>query len=465
MRISRWAHLFSKDGLDHFAIFHSLNIEIVYLESKFHEMIDMFKIGGTIACLIKRFSEISRSEILDVCDELIKLDILVPVRSNDQDVLSKKQRKYVHTPGLETLYLVVTDNCNLRCRYCFINNNMPTEYKCSVMDWDTAKMAVDMYFSGLVKNPTHYDDYIKMIVFYGGEPLLNFKLIKRVVEYAKSEYSAELERMGKDFRFSAVTNGTAITKEVAKFFGANPTFDIAISIDGPKNIHDQKRVFADDGGSFEKAMAGYELLKEVSGRKDITVSCTVDSHNIDELPKLIDLHKQHGFPAINLNTLLDTEQQLVTEAYMKKVSRKMLEYFVLARQVGVHEERVMRKAKAIIDKEIHPYDCQATGSQIVCSPDGKLGVCHEGIGAKNFFFDKVRRDFDFHTNSTVQEWKQRTPLNMPQCWDCPALGTCGGGCAYSAWLRNGSIWSVDDRFCVHSLETLEWLIWDLYEHL
>jgi uncharacterized protein len=82
---------------------------------------------------------------------------------------------------------------------------------------------------------------------------------------------------------------------------------------------------------------------------------------------------------------------------------------------------------------------------------------------KNFFFDGVSTDFSFHNNPTIQEWGARSPFNMPQCHDCPAVAVCGGGCAYGAKLRNGSIWSVDDRFCTHVLTTLEWMVWDLYE--
>jgi len=143
----------------------------------------------------------------------------------------------------------------------------------------------------------------------------------------------------------------------------------------------------------------------------------------------------------------------------------LIEYFILAREVGVYEDRIMRKAKSFMNKRIHAYDCQALGAQLVCSPDGQLGICHEGIGTKQFFFDKVSKKFDFHNNVIIKEWKQRTPLNMPQCFACPAIGICGGGCVYGSWLRNGSIWSVDDRFCIHSLTTLKWLIWDLFTNL
>jgi uncharacterized protein len=271
--------------------------------------------------------------------------------------------------------------------------------------------------------------------------------------------------LGRSFRFSIITNGTRINREIAKFFGQHANINLAISLDGQQGIHDQKRVYPDGQGSFHSAITGYKLLREIGGRKDIVVSCTVDSHNIQRLPDLIQLHKSYGFPAISLNTLLDTEQKRVGKRYMSEVSRRILDYFVLARENGVYEDRVMRKAMAFINKRIHPFDCQATGAQIVCAPNGRLGVCHEGIGAKNFFFGLVSKKFDFHNNSVVKEWKSRAPLNMPQCWDCPALGICGGGCAYGAWLRNGSIWSVDDRFCVHSLMTLKWLIWDLFKKM
>ncbi len=94
-----------------------------------------------------------------------------------------------------------------------------------------------------------------------------------------------------------------------------------------------------------------------------------------------------------------------------------------------------------------------------------LGVCQEGIGYKDFFFGQVYREFDFHNHPVIREWNERSPLNMPQCHNCYAIGVCGGGCAFSAWLRNGSIWSIDSRFCIHSRKTLDWLVWDLYKSL
>lgn len=465
LRISQWTHEFHKKRSDYFALFHSLNVETVFLEKKFHKLLSLLKIGTTMEHLEQHLQCISYEEIQDVCSELLKIGIIVPILEDEKKLLLQKQQKYALPPGLETMYLIVTDECNLRCKYCFINNNMPDSYVCSKMSWEIAKEAIDMYFFNLSKNPPEYDDFVKMIVFYGGEPLLNFELIKQVIDYVEKTYKTETVKMGDNFRFSIVTNGTAITDEIADYFGKHTEIDIAISLDGPKKVHDDKRIFANGCGSYDCAIQGYQKLRNIGNRKNIAVSCTIDSHNIDHLEDLLKLQEIYGFPAINLNSLLDTEQKFISKSYMTKVSKKMLDYFLLAREKGIYEDRIIRKANSFVEKEIHPYDCQATGAQIVCSPNGQLGVCHEGIGAKNFFFGIVSHDFNFHENPTIKEWKVRTPLNMPHCWSCPALGICGGGCAYGAWLRNGSIWSIDDRFCIHSLITLKWLIWDLFERL
>lgn len=464
LRMSKWTHVFLKNNSEYIALYHSLNMDIVFLEKKFIKIVNLLHLGTTPAYLYKMFKN-SAFQIKEIIEELYQTGMIVLINYNEITILEEKKKIHILPPGIETLYLIVTDNCNLRCHYCFINNNMPENYHCSFMPFSVAKEALDMFFVNLSKNPPEYSLLTKTIFFYGGEPLLNFNLIREAIEYIESAYKNEIETMGEKFRLSIVTNGTTVNEEIAKFIGAHDNLDIAISIDGPKKIHDKKRRDLNNKGSFEKAIQGIELLKKIGNKKDISISSTVDEHNINDLPLLLKLHEKYDFASINLNPLTDTAQKIINKKYMHKVSKKMIEYFMLAREVGVYEDRIMRKAKSFMNKRIHAYDCQALGAQLVCSPDGQLGVCHEGIGIRQFFFDKVSKEFDFHNNKIINEWKQRTPLNMFQCFDCAAIGICGGGCAYGAWLRNGSIWSVDDRFCIHSLTTLKWLIWDLFSHL
>jgi len=461
--MSKWTHLFKSTGKGYFALYQALTMEVIFLEDRFMELAGSLRLGTTVEHLRKAFNDVS-GELDDIIGELRRTGIVVSVDSDDMRLLEEKRIEYIRPPGLETMYMIVTDGCNLDCRYCFINLNMPEGYEHKAMSFDIGKEAVDMFFANLDRNPPDYAKRKKTILFYGGEPLLNFDLIRDIVEYIEATYKKELENMGEMFQMSMVTNGTLIDEEMAAFMAARNNFLISISIDGVKEVHDQCRCRAGGRGSFAETIKGYQTLR-IAGKEAVSVSTTIDGHNIDRLPDLLELQKRYGFASVNMNPLTDTDKRSVSLDYMIVASKRILEYFELARQAGVYEDRMMRKLNAFKENRIHAYDCHALGSQLVVSPGGELGVCHEGVGVKQFFFSRVSKDFDFHANPIVTEWKRRTPLNMPQCYNCPAIGICGGGCAYAAWLRHGSIWSIDDRFCIHSLTSLEWLIWDLFKSL
>lgn len=150
--------------------------------------------------------------------------------------------------GLQNVTLEVTEQCNLRCKYCIYQEDH-TEYRefsARRMQWETAKAAIDYLkeHSGHTEKPH--------IGFYGGEPLLNYELIKRSIQYAKEIFDKELF-------FALTTNATLVTNEIAEFFAENE-INLIISLDGPKELHDANRVFVDGSGSFEKTRAGIENL-------------------------------------------------------------------------------------------------------------------------------------------------------------------------------------------------------------
>ncbi len=464
LRLSRWTFVFKQKRIEDIALYHSLNVDVIFLEKKFKKMINLLKFGITLNFLIQKYDISEKKKIVQIASELFKKGFIVRCDTDDFILLDEKRKEYVRPVELETLYLMLTDQCNLRCSYCFINNNMPSSYERRNMKWDVAKKAIDLYFSNLSRNPAIFSKSVKTIFFYGGEPLLNFDMIKKCAEYINIVYKKEVNKMGNKFRLSLITNGTLINDKIAKFLAKHKNISVGISLDGNKKTNDQKRKHQSGNGSFDDVVRGFDLLKK-TGCKNISISCTIDNHNIDELSTLLDLGDKYGFVAINMNIVLDTEKEMISDKYMKKVSKNLLDYFVLARDRGIYEDRVMRKLKAFVSSKIHAFDCQATGNQIVCSPDGQIGLCHEGVGAKNFFFSSVNDDLNFHSSPLVREWNTRSPLNMPQCFNCYAIGLCGGGCAYGAWLRSGSIWSMDNRFCAHSLATLKWLIWDLYKQI
>ena len=372
--MSRWTHLFKSTNKGYFALYQALTMEVVFLEDRFMELVGCLQLGTMAEHLAKAFNDVS-GKLDGIIRELCRTGIIVSVDSDDMRLLEEKRTVYIRPPGLETMYLIVTDCCNLDCKYCFINLNMPKDYRHTVMSFDIGKEAVDMFFANLERNPQAYATRKKTILFYGGEPLINFTLIRQVVEYMEATYKKELEDMGELFQMSIVTNGTLINEEMAAFMAARRNFLVSISIDGTEDVHDQCRRHANGRGSFAEAMKGYEVLRQ-AGKETVAISTTIDEHNVDRLPDLLKLQKRHGFASVNMNPLTDTEKRSVSLDYMRVASKRILEYFELARQAGVYEDRMMRKLNAFKENRIHAYDCHALGSQLVVSPSGELGVCH-----------------------------------------------------------------------------------------
>lgn len=451
IRLSKWTHLSQRNGIH--AVFHSLCLSLLFFEERYKDFLEKLRFGTTLEHLRKLDGD---ADI--IVAELLRQQLVVPISYDDNATLLEKQKVYVYQPSLETIFMLLTDICNLRCSYCFIHSNMPGQPTGNkVMSWATAKETIDMYFANLQSTKFH-----KTIVFYGGEPLLMFPLLKQIIDYINTVYAREIA----EFKIGLllITNGTKIARKISDYLAQHPEITICISLDGDKEVNDQKRVHADGKGTFNEITAGIERL-HLAGRKDLNISTTIDEHNVDKLGDLLTLHEKYQFQTVNFNLLLDTAERTVDPSYTEHATKRMLEYFEEARKIGLYEDRIMRKVRAMSRGVLHPFDCRATGAQLAISPDGSLGVCHEGVGCKDFFFGKVSQDFVFANDTLIQEWGRRSPLTMPQCFNCPSLGLCGGGCAYSAFLRHGTIWAIDDKFCKHSLSVLDWLIWDVYSRI
>lgn len=166
-----------------------------------------------------------------------------------KDPTVERVRDLILREGVNQLILGVTENCNMRCKYCIYSENYEffRNYSFKHMSFEIAKKAIDYYFSlfeeALEVNPNKDAS----IGFYGGEPLLEFDLIKRCIEYTKQNYSSF------EPKFNMTTNGTLLTRERADYLMENDV-SIAVSLDGPKEEHDRKRVYANGKGTFDDVM-------------------------------------------------------------------------------------------------------------------------------------------------------------------------------------------------------------------
>lgn len=249
-------------------------------------------------------------------------------------------------------------------------------------------------------------------------------------------------------------------EELAKFLTENKV-DVGVSIDGPKEVHDKKRIYADGKGSFEKALNGFKILKKYN--PNTSISCTLSTHNINKkvgIGNVIDFFKKIGvnnycinFLNYNFNDKIDS----------KKLSLAFIDNFIISKRYLLADGRVLRHTKAFVEEAFHFKDCAGLGEQIVVLPNGKIGPCQAYASTEKYFIKTVNDEpSSFFEDETFKKWALRFPLNIKKCLDCNAIGICGGGCAYYTEQTKGRIEDVDERYCVIMNDFLNFLIWDFY---
>lgn len=438
-KLSRFVHLYENDRYNTVCLFQAVLVRPIYVGLEAVPFLGRLKDGVDYASLT--------SEEAGFVDQLLALGFAVDATHPEQDVAAIGA---TFKPVLTTMYLILTDECNLGCRYCFVEAGFPQNYRCTKMSWEVAKAALDTF----IAQRDHSED--GELWLYGGEPLLNSELLFQCLHYI-TVHDPKL-------RAVMVTNGTLITSELAHRLSLHPQLQIAVSLDGPREVHDQMRITKKGEGSFDAAITGFRALKDAGC--NVGVSCTLGHHNVAMTKEIaVWIQDELGLNNFGMNLLIDTPNVKVTDEYVHQATKGLIDYFQIAREAGVFESRIMRKVQAFTGCRTHWHDCAACGSQMVISPEGKIGICHEGLGERNFFMGSIQEGYSFVESPLALEWAKRSPANMEECYDCPALGICGGGCPYGAMLRYGSIWEVDRRFCVHAKDTLEWLIWDLHEKM
>lgn len=195
-------------------------------------------------------------------NKYIKFSLDRRINSNNKEIFANQEvineYLYIGANGFKQLLIETTSQCNLRCKYCVYSDHYEytKSYDDSFMNFETAKLAIDYYFENFKKinyrNPTR----VPAIGFYGGEPLINFKLIKEVVEYINLKYSEYDE-----IQYNITTNGLLLKKDIADFL-VEHNFAIIVSLDGYKENHDRNRVKINGQGSFDEVIGNIKKLKQ-----------------------------------------------------------------------------------------------------------------------------------------------------------------------------------------------------------
>ena len=340
---------------------------------------------------------------------------------------------------VKALCLHVAHTCNLNCSYCFASQGKYHGDR-ALMSFEVGKQALDFLIahSGTRKNLE--------VDFFGGEPLMNFDVVKQLVAYARS---IEKEA-GKNFRFTLTTNGVLIDQDVIDFCNKEMS-NVVLSLDGRKEVHDRFRVDYAGHGSYDKIVPKFQDLVRQRGGKDYYMRGTFTHHNPDflnDIKAMLDL----GFTELSMEPVVTakgdpsglTEEDLpiIMEQY-EDLARLQLERYKEGRPFTFYHYMIDLTGGPCIYKRIS--GCGSGTEYMAVTPWGDLYPCHQFVGEEKF---KLGNIWDGVTNTeTQQEFASCNVYARPDCHDCWARLYCSGGCAANAYHATGSVKGVYEYGC------------------
>ena len=441
--LSRFAHVF--DLGEHVALWHSLRMKPVFIERGLYELLQ----NGECSEELER--------------ELIDKKIFLSYEGEDEQIISRL-RQNAPQPDVNLAYFILSEHCNLACKYCFVGSDACGQGISSTKDMtpEIAEKALDVFARQLEQSSEDYTEYESNIIFFGGEPLLKFDVLEYVDRRVKE--LSESRPVLRNTSLAVITNGTLLNEERILKLDAMGVA-VSISIDGFTEQANSMRVDKQGNETFERVVQVLETYKRLEVDPP-SLSVTLTERTIEDLPSMLKLVGDYGVRGFGYNVLLKREDEDGGE-YYEAASQFIIDSFLALREHGVYEDRIMRKLNAFAHSRVHFSDCGATsGGQILFAPDGRIGICQGLMSeSENYVADIWDDDFIANEHPAWKAWSGLTAIHNDECLSCEALGICGGGCPVNARLLHPELGlhCVDERSCVHSKKTLEFLIRDLYE--
>lgn len=340
---------------------------------------------------------------------------------------------------IKAMCLHIAHDCNLACKYCFAGEG---EY-CgdrSLMSFEVGKQAFDFLIanSGTRKNLE--------VDFFGGEPLMNFEVVKQLVAYAREQEKIH----NKNFRFTLTTNGVLLDEEVMDFANKE-MYNVVLSLDGRKETNDRMRVSRNGKGSYDLIVPKFKEMVKRRGDKEYYIRGTYTHYNTDFTKDILHM-ADLGFTKLamepvvaspdapyalkeeDLPTLFDQYEKLAAEMVRREKNGKGFTFF---------HYMIDLEGGPCIAKRI--AGCGVGTEYVAVTPWGDLYPCHQFVGDENYLLGNV---FDGITNEEVRSrFKMCNIYTRPQCNDCFARLYCSGGCSANSYHATGSIEGIYELGC------------------
>lgn len=333
--------------------------------------------------------------------------------------------------------LQIANDCNLNCIYCYGDGGSYGRER-ELMSFETAKKAIDF----TVDNSEGVDNIL--IVFFGGEPLINFNVVKKTFDYCKSLESEK----GKKFSFSMTTNGTILTDEIYSFIKDNK-INVMISVDGGREIQDKHRCYCDGRGSFDDVKMNVERFKEARGGH-LTARATVCRTDF-RFKKIKDDLLNMGFTNA-ITSMVDTSEDSDLFIGGEYTNEVLKEYRILADDyilsVKNGDKNLNHLFTSYLDslyfKKVKIRGCNAGGSGIAVGTNGKIYPCHRFMGMEDNVIGTLDGGIDI---SKQREYWKANVITKEECAGCWARYVCSGACSHTSVVHTGSVFHAPACYC------------------
>ena len=406
-----------------------------------YDIIEMYKSRSAdeiCAAVCEKYPDVTRSDVLECLDDVAELErehkLFTP---DDYEQLAADYRGSSHV--IKALCLHVAHTCNLNCSYCFASQGKYHGER-AIMSFDVGKRALDF----LVENSG--DRRNLEVDFFGGEPLMNWQVVKDLVAYARS-----IEKdAGKNFRFTLTTNGVLLDDEVTDFCNRE-MHNVVLSLDGRKEVNDRFRVDVAGNGSYDRIVPNFQRFVAKRGDKSYYMRGTYTHYNTDftnDLFHMADL----GFTELSMEpvvcapgdpcALTEEDFPVLCEQY-EILAKDMLRRWREGKPITFYHYMVDLKHGPCIYKRV--TGCGSGTEYMAVTPWGELFPCHQFVGDPKYSLGNI---WDGVTNTAVQgEFRACNAYSRPDCKDCWARLYCSGGCAANSYHSTGSIGGVYEYGC------------------
>jgi len=400
------------------------------------QMLDSGMDECTSAARVKEKHSITDGEVAEILSDIDELKCQGKLFS--EDTLNATLAQSVGTAPLKALCMNVSHVCNMTCGYCFAGRG---EYGGGgLMPLETGKRAIDF----LVKNSGARKNLD--VDFFGGEPLLNWDVVRAIVEYAR-----KLEQgSGKNFRFTLTTNGLLIDDDVIDFANREMR-NVVLSLDGRPETNDAMRRFPSGCGTYDTVVPKLKKLIDARGGKDYYIRGTFTRENADFVNDILHI-ADLGFRELSMEPVVAkpgspyalTEDDLpqILEQYELLVAQ-MINRKKQGREFSFYHYTLDLTGGPCVHKRV--AGCGVGTEYVAVTPQGELYPCHQFIGDEEFMVGDIWSGIS--NDRLREEFGCRNIYTTPECRDCWARMYCSGGCAANNYHATGAIAGVYKLGC------------------